>query len=115
MLRGGLLKGLVWFQRLERISKTYRLTWLSTGRGVRTVNDLALILGAGLLMAPFGLIPFSNTFPAIAILLLAIGFLQRDGLCILLGHLMNLATMVYFAILISGGAVAIRELVDRIF
>ena len=114
-LRGALMKGLGWFQRLERVSKTYRLPWLSTGRGVRTLNDLALILGAALLMAPFGLIPFSNTLPAIAILFLAIGFLQRDGVCILLGYLMNLATMVYFAVLISGGAVAIRELVQRLF
>jgi hypothetical protein len=114
-LRGALLKGLGWFQRLERISKTYRMAWLSTGNVVRTFNDLALILGAGLLMAPFGLIPFSNTLPAIAILFLAIGFLQRDGVCILLGYLMNVATIVYFGVLISGGAVAIRELFQRLF
>lgn len=114
-LRAALIKGLAWFRRLERVSRTYRMPWLSTGRGIRTVNDLALILGAALLMAPFGLIPFSNTLPAIAILFLAIGFLQRDGVCILLGYLMNIATMVYFAILISGGAVAIREVLQRVF
>lgn len=114
-LRAALMKGLRWFQRLERISRMYRLPWLSTGRGIRTLNDLALILGAALLMAPFGLIPFSNTLPAIAILLLAIGFLQRDGVCILLGYLMNVATIFYFAVLISGGAVAIREILERIF
>jgi hypothetical protein len=109
-LRAGLTGGMVWFHRLERISRPHRLKWL-TGQGVVGVaNDLALILGAGLLMAPFGLIPFSNTLPALALLLLAIGLLQRDGVCILLGHLANMATMVYFTVLIAGGGVAIREL-----
>jgi hypothetical protein len=61
-------------------------------------------------MAPFGLIPFSNTLPALALLLLAIGFLQRDGVCILLGHLVNVATIIYFGFLIAGGSVLIHEM-----
>jgi hypothetical protein len=113
-LRAGLRGGMVWFHRLERISRPHRLKWL-TGHGVAGVaNDLALILGAGLLMAPFGLIPFSNTLPALALLLLAIGLLQRDGVCILLGHCANLATIVYFTVLIAGSGVAIRELLRAI-
>jgi hypothetical protein len=79
------------------------------------INNLGLILGAVLLMAPFGLIPFSNTLPAVAILLLAIGLLQRDGVCILLGHLMNIASIVYFAVLIGGGAVVIKRALERFF
>ena len=64
-------------------------------------------------MMPFGLIPFSNTFPAVAILLLAIGLLQRDGVCILLGHISNVVTIIYFGVLIGGGGLAVRELVNR--
>ena len=109
-LRAGLHGGMVWFHRLERISRPRRLKWLTRNGVVGVANDSALILGAGLLMAPFGLIPFSNTLPALALLLLAIGLLQRDGVCILLGHFANLATIVYFAVLIAGGGVAIREL-----
>jgi hypothetical protein len=74
-----------------------------------TMSNLALIGGAVLLMAPFGLIPFSNTLPALALLLLAIGMLQRDGLLIVYGHVCNFFTVVYFAILILGGGAAIRE------
>jgi hypothetical protein len=62
---------------------------------------------------PFGLIPFSNTFPAVAILFLAIGLLQRDGVCILLGHISNIVTIIYFGVLIGGGGLAVRELVNR--
>jgi hypothetical protein len=66
-------------------------------------------------MAPFGLIPFSNTLPAIALLFFAIGLLNRDGVCILFGHLMNLASIVYFGVLLLGGAVMIKEAIQRIF
>lgn len=112
-LRSGMEKGLKWFQRLERVSRPHRMPWLMRGKFAGAVNNFGLILGAVLLMAPFGLIPFSNTLPAIAILFLAIGILQRDGVCILLGHLSNIASIVYFSLLIGGGAVAIREAWQR--
>lgn len=114
-LQGGMRRGLKWFQRLERISRPRRMRGLTSGRLMRGINNFALIVGAILLMAPFGLIPFSNTLPAVAILFFAIGMLQRDGVCILLGHLMNIATVVYFAVLIGGGAVAIQKVIEKIF
>ena len=114
-LKGALDRALVWLRRLEKISRPHRLRWLTGGGFVGLINNLSLILGAALLMAPFGLIPFSNTLPALAILLLALGLLQRDGVCILLGHLMNIASIVYFGFLIVGGGVAIREAIKRIF
>lgn len=114
-LRSGMQRGLKWFQRLERVSRPRRMKGLTGGGLMGVINNLALILGAVLLMAPFGLIPFSNTLPAVALLFFAIGLLQRDGVCILLGHLMNVATIVYFALLIGGGAVAIKELIERMF
>lgn len=113
-LRAGMARGMKWFRRLERISRPRRLKGLTGGGAMGVVNNLGLILGAVLLMAPFGLIPFSNTLPAVAILFFAIGFLQRDGVCVMLGHLMNVASIVYFGVLIGGGAVAIKELFQRI-
>ena len=107
-LRDNLGSGLKWFQRLERISRPHRWNWLTTPGLIAVANDAALILGALLLMMPFGLIPFSNTLPAIALLLLAIGLLQRDGVCIALGHLANVATIVYFGALISGSGLALN-------
>jgi hypothetical protein len=79
-----------------------------------TLNNCALITGSVLLMAPFGLIPFSNTLPALALLFLAIGLLQRDGLCVLFGHLANIATMIYFIVLMVGGGAAIREVLRHV-
>jgi hypothetical protein len=114
-LRGAFVRGLRWFKRLEKISRPHRMAWLIRGGLMHFLNNSGLILGAVLLMAPFGLIPFSNTIPAVAILFFAIGFLQRDGVCILLGHLSNVATIIYFAILIGGGAVAIQKAWQALF
>ena len=70
-LRQALDKALKAFSRLEKISRPHRLNWLTTTPGVHQVNNAALILGALLLMAPFGFIPFSNTLPALALILIA--------------------------------------------
>jgi hypothetical protein len=109
-LSTSLEKGLTWVNRLELLSSTHRLEWLVSGPFVRVANDSALILGAALLMVPFGLVPLSNTLPALAVMFLAIGFLRRDGVCVCLGHAVNLATIVYFALLLGGGMFTTYEI-----
>jgi hypothetical protein len=109
-LRAALSKGSIWVPRLERISRPHRLNWLTSGRVMGVLNDSALTLAACLRMAPFGLIPFSNTLPGLALLFLAVGLMQHDGAAILLGHLTNFVTVIYFAALIAGGSVAIHEI-----
>ena len=113
-LRPGLQQGMVWVRRLERISRPRRLRGLVEGRTRLQLTNLAFILAALLLMAPFGFVPFSNTLPALALLLYAVGMIQRDGGAVLLGHLANIATIIYFSILIGGGGVAAREIWQRI-
>ena len=108
-IRAAIEKGAKWLHSLERVSRPHRMGGLVTSPFANTVNNCAMIAGALLLMAPFGLIPFSNTLPALALLFFAIGLLQSDGLYILYGHLLNVVTVVYFAVLILGGGVAIRE------
>jgi hypothetical protein len=74
------------------------------------VNHLSFILAGLLLMVPFGFIPFSNTLPALALIFLAVGMLQRDGVSILLGNLANGVTIVYFTILLAAGGWSLQEL-----
>ena len=64
-----------------------------------------------LLMAPFGLIPFSNTLPGLAILFLATGVLQRDGRSVLLGYMTLVLTALYFSFLLRGGIAFLQGMI----
>ena len=95
-LRPVLERGVKFLGKFDRFFKP-RMTGLTSGAVMNRVNGLVL-MGAGvLLMAPLGLIPFSNTLPGVAILLLAAGISQRDGLVVLAGYGMVVMTIVYFA------------------
>ena len=97
-LRPVLERGVKFLRKFDRFFKP-RMTGLTSGAVMNRVNGLVL-MGAGvLLMAPLGLIPFSNTLPGVAILLLAAGISQRDGLVVLAGYCMVVLTVVYFAAL----------------
>jgi len=112
-LRPALAGGLRWVHRLERLSRPHRLPAMVDGRGLEAVNNLAFILAALLLMLPFSFVPFSNTIPALALMAYSIGFIQRDGGAVLIGHLANIGTMVYFGALIGGGGLVAQELFKR--
>lgn len=112
-LRPGLDGGMKWVRRLEKISRPRRLAWFVDGRAMDLFNNLAFVFAALLLMAPFGFVPFSNTLPALALLLYAVGFVQRDGGAVLFGHLAAIGTTIYFTVLIAGGGYAAIEVFKR--
>lgn len=85
-------------QRIEAVIRP-RLKALTGNIAINRFNGLMLILGGVLLMFPLGLVPFSNTLPAFAILFLCIGMSQRDGLFVLAGYATTLATIIYFSAL----------------
>lgn len=105
-LRPALARALAWLERVEKVSRPCRLPALAAhGRA----NRLAFVLAAVLLMAPLGLIPFSNTLPALAVIFFALGAIQKDGGSVLLGHASNLASLAYFGALFAGGGLAAYE------
>jgi hypothetical protein len=106
-------KGVELFGKVESFLKP-RLTVLSEGSMMNTINGLVLTFAAVLLIFPFGLIPFSNTLPALAILFLAVGIAQRDGVFILLGYIMTIATVIYFGGLFYA-AIAAGQAVTSLF
>lgn len=100
--------GIVIHTKLEKI---LRARWLSL------VESHAAQMGAGLTIAlsafflslpippPF---PFTNTIPGFAIILIALGMLERDGLLILSGYLLTAFAGVYvlFIALLGGAGAA---------
>jgi hypothetical protein len=83
-----------WALRFEHLVRP-RLLALSNGPVINFVNGGLLMLAVGLLMAPLPLIPFANTVPAIAILLMCFGMAERDGILIALGWFMTLLSVAY--------------------
>ena len=88
-------KGIQFFSRLESWMQA-RLPVLTGSELINRINGLSLTGGGVLLLFPLSFIPFSNTLPALSILLLALGMLQRDGIFILAGYLALLVTVLYF-------------------
>jgi len=70
-----------WLERLLRP----RFAWVTGPALAQQAHAFIILVCAIILLLPLP-IPFSNTFPAWAILLIAAGNLERDGLFILLGY-----------------------------
>ena len=85
-----------WLRRIEAISRP-RLTVLTRAPLERIVG-LALVLFTASILVPF---PGTNTVPGFAVVVIAVGLLQRDGLLMLLGSVVGTA---WIATLIFAGA-----------
>ena len=89
-----------WSERVEHLIRP-RIFGLTGSIGVNVLNGAMLVLCVLLLMAPLPLIPFANTLPGIAIMLLALGMAERDGVVVLLGYLVTLISTAYIGILMA--------------
>jgi len=110
--RTSLHRGTKWFRFLEKMSKPQRLSFLVSNKIASKINSFSILIGSLLLMLPFGLMPFSNTLPAITILFLSIGFLQKDGVIVILGYLSLLGTFVYFGLFFSTITLAFKHIIE---
>lgn len=91
-------KGVDIISRLDTYLKP-RLSGFVAGAVMNRLNGFALAFGGVLLMFPLGFVPLSNTLPGIAILLLATGMLQHDGLMVAAGYGFLVLTLIYFVVL----------------
>ena len=83
-----------WAERFEHLVRP-RLLGLSGSATINVVNGGLIILDVLLLMAPLPLVPFVNTVPALAIILLCFGMAERDGFVIALSYFVSLVSLVY--------------------
>jgi hypothetical protein len=90
-----------------------RLTYLTDTPFLVQLHALLMLTAALALLLPLP-IPFTNSFPAWTILLLAAGLLERDGLFILAGYLVFAAGVFYFIFLGEATAALLHELWQRV-
>jgi len=83
-------------RQLEKFVRP-RLAFLHTGPGMLRLIGLGIVIASLGLMLPLP-VPFSNSIPAYAVVLLALGMMENDGLCVLLGHLTAIATWAFIGL-----------------
>jgi hypothetical protein len=88
-----------------------RLTFLTDTPRLVQLHAIFLLIAALVLLLPIP-IPFTNSFPAWAILLLAAGLLERDGLFIIAGYLVFVAGVFYFIFLGEAATRLVQALLD---
>lgn len=86
-----------------------RLGFLHTGPTMRRLIGLGIVIASLGLMLPLP-IPFSNSIPAWAVVFLATGMMEKDGLCILLGHLGALGTWLFIGLTSAFAVRAVQSL-----
>ena len=106
-----LLTGAVKMARqLEKFVRP-RLAFLHAGPGMLRLIGLGIVIAGLGLMLPLP-IPFSNHLPAWAVVLLAVGMMEKDGLCVLLGHLTAIVAWVFIALTSVFAVRGFQELLD---
>lgn len=88
-----------WAERFEHLVRPRWLA-LTGGRAINVVNGALVIAAVVLLMAPIPLVPFVNSIPALAILLLCFGMAERDGFVIVLGYALTVISALYIGVLV---------------
>lgn len=83
----------------RRFTRVRMSSWVSGAKGERFVGWLILIGGA-LIAVPAANLPFNNTLPALMVIFACIGWLERDGLMIIVSLAWGAVTLLYFATVI---------------
>jgi hypothetical protein len=73
-----------------------RMHFLQTHPWAVNLIGVGIVSGGFILSLPLP-IPFSNGLPALSIMLLAAGMMERDGLLVLWGYIMGLLSWIYLA------------------
>lgn len=73
-----------------------RHTSLVSGRRGQKIGGFVLLAGGALMAIPFGVLPFNNVLPALAILFYGIGELEEDGWMVYIAFFWLAVTVIYF-------------------
>ena len=88
-----------------------RLTYLTDTPLLAQLHAVLMLLAALTLLLPLP-IPFTNSFPAWTILLVAAGLLERDGFFILAGYVVFAAGVLYFVFLGEAATALVQQLMQ---
>lgn len=79
----------------QRFTKPRKEGWVTGSKGERFVGWL-IFTGGALLAMPMANLPFNNSLPALMIVFACVGWLERDGLMVIISLGWGIATVLYF-------------------
>jgi hypothetical protein len=102
--------GVAFYRRVEKLVKP-RMHFLQRWPGMVNLLGFMIMIGGILLSLhippPF---PLTNTIPGFAVIFMALGIMERDGVCILIGYGFALLGLLYVGAIGFFGAAGVREL-----
>jgi hypothetical protein len=81
----------------RKFTKPRYTAWVS-GRKGQQAGGFVLVAGGLLMAIPFGVLPFNNTLPGLAILFYGIGELEQDGLMVFVAFFWLVVSVIYFTL-----------------
>lgn len=96
--------------RLRWVEKLIKPRWITGFNALRRLTGVLTLLLGLTLISPF---PFSHLIPALTIMLLAVAFLEEDGIALLFAAVIGLASLTLSATQIWG-AVEFAGWIDRL-
>ena len=83
----------------RRFTRVRMASWVSGSKGERFVGWL-IFTGGALIAVPAANLPLNNTLPALMVIFACIGWLERDGLMVVVSLAWGAITVLYFTALI---------------
>jgi hypothetical protein len=96
-----------WFEVISRP----RLIWLTKGV-MKQILGLFIIVFSASIVVPF---PLTNTVPGFAIAIMALGFIEKDGVLLVLGCLIGTVWVAFLVTLAGGIFILIQEGLNWLF
>ncbi|MFO1062049.1 MAG: exopolysaccharide biosynthesis protein [Dongiaceae bacterium] len=93
-------RGAPWVGHAEAVLREQRMSAL-TGRRARILLALPVLAVALVITLP---IPFGNAVPAVALIVIALGLMARDGVAILCGLGISVVALAWTGLLLFAGA-----------
>lgn len=101
-------KTVPWLKRIEKLMKP-RICFLTQGSAERWLGAFCVLL-AFLLALP---IPLGNLLPALGILFIALGLIESDGVCVLVGLAIGIAAWMFLSGLVWVAVQTIIAMLDH--
>lgn len=79
-----------WLKRFEKLLRP-RIDILTRGHADRWLGAVCALLAFFLILP----IPFGNLLPGLGVLFIALGLIERDGICVLIGFGLGVASVIY--------------------